>query len=221
MSATSKRSLPAGFSVPKQETEKLLIERLQSSKTDEDYFRWLLFVVAFYRGIEKVDSARALLQMFLDSNPDDNKKAHCHLALGQIATDEQRFETALNHFLLALKLGSTQAKFTYVLHNNAGYCLNQLARHREAEQHCRLALAIDSLRPSAYRNLGISLQGQDDHKSAAWAFVESVKADSSDPKAHHLLSNLVGKHPALRIECPWIEGALNLATDPVPDKYVV
>ena len=221
MGATAKRTLPAGFSVPKQETEKLLIERLQSSKTDEDYFRWLLFVVAFYRGIEKVDSARALLQMFLDSNPDDDKKAHCHLALGQIATDEQRFETALNHFLLALKLSPAQAKVSYVLHNNAGYCLNQLARHRDAEQHCRLALAIDSLRPSAYRNLGISLQGQKDHKSAAWAYVESVKADSSDPKAQNLLSNLVEKNPALLIECPWIGGALNPSSDPMPDRYMV
>ncbi len=221
MTETSKRTLPTGFNVPTQETEKLLIERLQNSKTDEDYFRWLLFVVAFYRGIEKIDSARALLQMFLDSNPDDDKKAHCHLALGQIATDEQRLETALNHFLLALKLSPRQTKVTYVLHNNAGYCLNQLARHREAEQHCRLALAIDSLRPSAYRNLGISLQGQKDHKSAAWAFVESVKADSSDTKAQQLLSNLVDKHPVLRIECPWIEGALNFSSDPEPDKYLV
>lgn len=221
MSETIKRTLPPGFTVPKQETEKLLIERLQSSKTDEDYFRWLLFVVAFYRGIEKVDSARALLQVYLETNPDGDKKAHCHLAMGQIATDEQRFETALNHFLVALKLSPLQTKVTYVLHNNAGYCLNQLGRHQEAEQHCRLALAIDSLRPSAYRNLGISLLGQKDHKSAAWALVESVKADASDPKAHHLLSNLVEKNPALRIECPWIDGALNFSGDPAPDTYVV
>lgn len=221
MSETTKRTLPPGFSVPKQETERLLIERLQNSKNDEDYFRWLLFVVAFYRGIEKVDSARALLQMFLDANPDNDKKAHCHLALGQIATDDQRFETALRHFLTALKLSPSRAKVSYVLHNNTGYCLNQLARHQEAEQHCRLALAIDSLRPSAYRNLGISLQGQGDQKSAAWAFVESAKADSSDQRAYHLLSNLIEKHPDLRIQCPWVDSALNPSNDPLPDRYLV
>ena len=65
MTATLKRPLPPGFPLPKQETERLLIERLQNSKNEEDYFRWLLFVVAFYRGIEKVVSARALLQLFL------------------------------------------------------------------------------------------------------------------------------------------------------------
>jgi tetratricopeptide (TPR) repeat protein len=221
MNETTKRALPPGFGVPKQETEKLLIERLQNSKTDEDYFRWLLFVVAFYRGIEKVDSARALLQMFLETNPDNDKKAHCHLALGQIATDEQRFETALNHFLAALKLSPTRTKVSYVLHNNAGYCLNQLARHQEAEQHCRLALEIDPVRPSAYRNLGTSLEGQGDAMSAAWAFVESVKADSSDHRAHHSLSKLVEKYPDLRIRCPWIDSAINFSNDPLPNQYLV
>jgi len=100
MTATLKRPLPPGFPVPKQETERLLIERLQNSKNEEDYFRWLLFVVAFYRGIEKVDSARALLQLFLETSKESEQKAHCHLALGQIATDEQHIETALNHSLI-------------------------------------------------------------------------------------------------------------------------
>ena len=221
MNESTRRSLPPGFASPKQETEKLLIERLQCSKTEEDYFRWLLFVVAFYRGIEKVESARALLHMYLESNTDNDKNAHCHLALGQIATDEQRFEAALNHFVAGLKLSPTRTKVCYVLHNNAGYCLNQLARYREAEQHSRMALAIDSLRPSAYRNLGISLQGQGDSISAAWAFVESVKADSSDQRAQSLLSKLVDRNPELRIECPWIDAGLNLPNDSLPDKYCV
>lgn len=219
MSETTKRALPPGFSVPKQETEKLLIERLQNSRTDEDYFRWLLFVVAFYRGIDKIDSARALLQMYLESSSDNDKKAHCHLALGQIASDEKRFDPALNHFLSAIKLGSTRSKVSYVLHNNAGYCLNQLGRYQEAEQHCRHALAIDSLRPSAYRNLGLSLQGQGDETSAAWAFVESVNADASDLRAQQLLSKLLEKHPVLRIQCPWVDNALNPSNDPSTDKY--
>jgi len=221
MSETTKRALPDGFGVPKQETEKLLIERLQNSKTDEDYFRWLLFVVAFYRGIDKVESARALLQMFLDSNRNDEQKAHCHLALGQIATDEQRFETALNHFTAGLKLNPKRAKVSYVLYNNASYCLNQLARFKEGERYCRLALALDSIRPSAYRNLGVSLEGLGDYKSAAWAFVESVKADSSDQRAHQLLSQLIEKQPTLRIECPWIDGALDFSHNIPTDQYSV
>lgn len=205
MTATLKRQLPPGFPLPKQETERLLIERLQNSKNEEDYFRWLLFVVAFYRGIEKVESARALLQLFLETSKEPEQKAHCHLALGQIATDEQHIETALNHFTTALRFNPVKAKVGYVLHNNVSYCLNQLGRYRDAEQHCRLAIEMDARRASAYRNLGISLEGQQNTVAAVWALVEAIKLDSSDDRAREVLKRLISEHPFLPIQCPWIE----------------
>jgi tetratricopeptide (TPR) repeat protein len=205
MSATLKRPLPPGFPLPKQETERLLIERLQNSKNEEDYFRWLLFVVAFYRGIEKVDSARALLQLFLDTSREPEQKAHCHLALGQIATDEQQIETALNHFTTGLRFNPTKAKVGYVLHNNVSYCLNQLGRYKDAEQHCRLAIEIDARRASAYRNLGISLEGQKNILAAVWALVEAIKMDSADGRARDTLKKLILEYPFLTMQCPWIE----------------
>lgn len=209
MSDTMKRPLPPGFPVPKQETERLLIERLQNSKTEDDYFRWLLFVVAFYRGIEKVESARALLQLFLESAKDHEQKAHCHLALGQIATDEQRIETALNHFMTALRFNPTKAKVGYVLHNNVSYCFNQLGRFKDAERHCHAAIEIDSRRASAYRNLGISLAGQQDGRSAVWALVEAVKMDPSDERAREFLKKLLAQDPDLLLQCPWIVESAN------------
>ena len=205
MTATLKRPLPPNFPLPKQETERLLIERLQNSKNEEDYFRWLLFVVAFYRGIEKVDSARALLQLFLETSKEPEQKAHCHLALGQIATDEQHIETALNHIATALRFNPVKAKVGYVLHNNVSYCLNQLGRYKDAEQHCRMAIEIDSRRASAYRNLGISLEGQQNIVAAVWALVEAVKLDSTDDRAREILKRLIAEHPFLTIQCPWIE----------------
>jgi tetratricopeptide (TPR) repeat protein len=205
MTATLKRPLPPGFPLPKQETERLLIERLQNSKNEEDYFRWLLFVVAFYRGIEKVDSARALLQLFLETSKEPEQKAHCHLALGQIATDEQHIETALNHFTTALRFNPVKAKVGYVLHNNVSYCLNQLGRYRDAEQHCRMAIEIDARRASAYRNLGISLEGQQNTVAAVWALVEAIKLDSTDDRARDVLKRLISEHPFLTVQCPWIE----------------
>jgi Flp pilus assembly protein TadD len=92
-----------------------------------------------------------------------------------------------------------------------------MRRYKEAEKHCRQAIGIDSRRSSAYRNLGVSLIGQADYTSAAWALVESVKADSSDNRAYGLLSKLVQQQPALRIQCPWIEGALDLTKGPVSE----
>jgi Flp pilus assembly protein TadD len=214
MNETPKRPLPEGFSAPRQETERLLIERLQNSKTDEDYFRWLLFVVAFYRGVEKSEPARALLQLFLESTKNLEYKAHCHLALGQIATDEQKLETALNHFHTALRFDPQKQKVAYVLHNNMSYCLNQLARFKEAEQQCRAAIEIDARRASAYRNLGISLEGQSKMVGAVWALVESIKMDSADDRAREILKRIMSAHPTLAVQCPWIEEGLNPGTVP-------
>ena len=205
MNATSKRPLPPDFPVPKQETERLLIERLQNSKSEEDYFRWLLFVVAFYRGIEKVDSARALLRLSLETAKDSEQKAHCYLALGQIATDEQHIEIALNHYLAALQCKPTKVKVNYVLHNNVSFCLNQLGRYKDAEQYCRLAIEIDAKRASAFRNFGICLEGQKNFLGAVWALVEAIKMDSTDERARNLLKKLVSEQPTLTIQCPWME----------------
>ena len=208
MSDYLRRPLPPGFPVPKQETERLLIERLQNSKSEEDYFRWLLFVVAFYRGIQKAEVAKALGNLFLETSSDPEHKAHCHLALGQIATDEQCLDTALHHFNRALRFEPKKPKVVYVIHNNMGYCLNHLGRFAEAEGHCRIAIGIDSRRPSAYRNLGLSLEGQGNFVGAAWALVESLKVDATDDRARDLLKKLIATQPWLVLQCPWIEDGL-------------
>jgi tetratricopeptide (TPR) repeat protein len=152
-----KPALPAP-AVSVQDTEKLLLDRLRSSTTEDDYFRWLLFIVGYYRGMQRISSAKGLLQQFIRESNKSEYKAHCHLALGQIATDEQELDTALNHFCAALGLKPSTKKVEYVLLNNAGYCLNTLGRWAEGERYCRMALEIDWVRPSAYRNLGVSLR---------------------------------------------------------------
>jgi tetratricopeptide (TPR) repeat protein len=163
-----------------------------------------MFAVAFYRGVEKVAAATKLLEMFIETSDHREQRAHCYLTLGQIATDEQRFETALNHFGSGLALKPADKKITYVLHNNIGYCLNMLGRHPEGERHCRLAIEINSTRASAYRNLGISLEAQGNLFGAAWAWVEATKVDTSDLRALTSLKKLLSEQPALLIRCPWI-----------------
>ena len=210
MSDFAKRQmLLPGSSAPTQDTEKMLLERLQNSATEDDHFRWLLFVVGYYRGVQRVDAAKALLQKFLRESEKSEYKVHCHLALGQIATDEQELEAALNHFCAALALKPATKKVEYVLLNNTGYCLNMLGRHSEGEQYCRKALAIDWVRPSAYRNLGVSLHGQGNLIGCAWALVEAAKADSSDSRASALLEKLLSSNPALALSNPWIMEGLS------------
>jgi tetratricopeptide (TPR) repeat protein len=205
MSTTDKKNIAAENASPVQETEKLLLERLKNSTTEEDHFRWMLFVVGYYRSIKKTEAAIALLEDFLKKQlADGERKAHCHLALGQIATDDQRLEAALAHFQAALECEPKKRKVTYVIHNNIGYCLNRLARYKDAEKHCRMAIAVNWRRASGYRNLGVSLEGQGDLTGAAWALVEAIKSEVSDERARALLEKFVAEHPAMVVRCPWI-----------------
>jgi tetratricopeptide (TPR) repeat protein len=205
MSTIDKKNVAADNHPPAPDTEKLLLERLKNSATEEDYFRWMLFVVGYYRSIQKTESAIALLEDFLKKQTaDGERKAHCQLALGQIATDDLRMEAALAHFQAALECQPKKRKITYVIHNNIGYCLNRLARYKDAEKHCRMAIEVNWKRASGYRNLGISLEGQGDLTGAAWAFVEAIKAEVSDERARALLEKFVAEHPGMIAGCPWI-----------------
>ena len=104
MSTQEKKAEGAVVSESGLDTEALLLQRLNNTTTEEEYFRWMLFVVGFYRGIDKISEAIELLEAYLTSNRNVENKAHCHLALGQIATDEKRFAIALEHFTAALAL---------------------------------------------------------------------------------------------------------------------
>jgi len=209
MSITDKKTETAVVSENGLDTEGLLLQRLNNTTSEEEYFRWMLFVVGFYRGINKISEAIELLEAFIKSDRNAENKAHCHLALGQIATDEKRFAVALQHFNAALALRPEKRKVKYVLHNNIGFCLNQLNRYVEAEKYCRTAIDIDWTRASAFRNLGISLKGQGNLIGAAWVLVEAINADPTDTRARQIVEQVVRAHPSLNLQCPWLNGALD------------
>jgi tetratricopeptide (TPR) repeat protein len=219
MSTTDKKTPALGLPEPSPDTEQLLLERLKSSSTDDDYFRWMLFVVGFYRGINKIEAATELLEAFINASKNMEQSAHCHLALGQIATDEQRLDAALKHFTAALELAPKKRKVLYVLHNNIGYCLNGLGRFVDGEKYCRTAIDLDWTRASSYRNLGVSLQGQGKVLAAAWMLVEAVKADSADSRARLLLEKLIAHTPSIGVQCPWI--VETLSSDPKANADVL
>ena len=217
MNPTDKNTTALALSEQSPDTEAILLERLKNSANSDDYFRWMLFVVGFYRGINNIDAATDLLEGFIKAGKDAEQTAHCYLALGQIATDEQRFEDALKCFTLALERAPKRKKVTYVLHNNIAFCLNSLARYSEGEAHCREAIEVDWTRASAYRNLGISLQGRGNARAAAWALVEAVRADPADQRARAILHKLVTLVPSLSVECPWAIDALESDSTVDPD----
>jgi tetratricopeptide (TPR) repeat protein len=219
MSTSDKKIPQIEAPVHEHDTEKLLLERLENSQSEGDYFRWMLFVVGFYRGIQKVDAATALLRRFIEKSDNDEQKAHCYLTLGQIATDELRFETALEHFKTALGLQPKHRKVVYVLHNNTAYCLNMLHCYTEGERHCRTAIETNWTRASGYRNLGVSLKGQGKTVEAVWALVEAAKLDASDERARLLLRKVITENPELAVQCPWaVEGLTSNAVSEDPPR---
>jgi Flp pilus assembly protein TadD, contains TPR repeats len=208
MSTTEKKTEAAVVPDTGLDTEGLLLQRLNNTTSEEEYFRWMLFVVGFYRGINKISEAIDLLEGFIKSDHSSENKAHCHLALGQIATDEKRFAGALDHFNSALALRPEKRKVKYVLHNNIGFCLNELKRHVEAEKYCRAAIDIDWTRASAFRNLGISLKGQGNFVGAAWVLMEAINAEPTDPRARQIVEQMLRSNPNLALQCPWLSGSL-------------
>jgi tetratricopeptide (TPR) repeat protein len=199
---------------PAQDTETMLLQRLESTTNEEEYFRWMLFTVGYYRGIQKPKEAKDLLQKFVGITSKPDYHVQCQLALGQIATDEQDMEMAISHFGAALELQPESKKVEYILRNNLGYCLNMVGRYEEGERNCRIALDLNWTRPSAYRNLGISFHGQGKLASAAWALLEAVKMDPTDDRARMLLKKLASDNPTLAVQCPWLMEGL----DPIPPK---
>jgi tetratricopeptide (TPR) repeat protein len=215
MNNDEKKTLASQTNAPAQHTEKMLLERLQKSSTPDEYFRWLLFIVGYYRGIDQLNAAKALLQRFVGTSENNEHRVHGFLALGQIATDEKELESAVKQFTAALELAPVAAKVKYVLHNNLGYCLNALGRYPDGERHCRKALEIDWVRASAYRNLGVSFQGQSNPLGAAWALAEAAKADPADDRARVIMTKLLVDNPALITRCPWVTDVLDPSGTPM------
>jgi tetratricopeptide (TPR) repeat protein len=210
------KKAPTSANAPQaQDTEKMLLQRLENTANEEEYFRWMLFTVGYYRGVQKPEAAKDLLRRFVGVTSKPDYQVQCQLALGQIATDEQNMDTAISHFGAALNLQPESKKIEYILHNNLGYCFNMVGRYDEGERHCRMALDLNWTRPSAYRNLGVSFHGQGQLASAAWALLEAVKMDGSDDRARMLLKKLALDNPALAIQCPWLlEGLDPTGTTP-------
>jgi tetratricopeptide (TPR) repeat protein len=148
--------------------------------------------------------AQALFEDALNGTEDGPLKARCYLALGQLAELRRKYEVALDFYEKGLAFEPVVKTTTYFLNYNAGYCLNMLGRHREAEALCRKAIAIDPSRHNAWKNLGVSLEAQGDSKGAASAYVEATKIAPVDPRAFVLLQRLMEANPDLQTGFPGI-----------------
>jgi Flp pilus assembly protein TadD len=64
--------------------------------------------------------------------------------------------------------------------DNRGYCLNQLQRFSEAERFCKKAIEIKASWHNAYKNLGVSMEGQGYYVEAAKLYLMALSKTPAD-----------------------------------------
>ncbi len=189
-----------------EEAEQLLLDRIRQSEGLPEQTVIELVILYSHTGRQKAASEWA--RRLLAATGDQGKQAAHLLRLGQLSEQIDDYETALAFYSQTLELEPRGIGLCYFAHNNLGYCLNRLGRYEEAEPYCRTAIEIVSERHNAYKNLGISLEGQGQYGLAAESYIESVRQLPSDRLAFDHLEKLWQRHPELSRYLPEIESRL-------------
>jgi tetratricopeptide (TPR) repeat protein len=212
-----KPRLPDGIPATGSEAEQKLIRAIETCPPGDRRSNALLELGRYYfYEAQRVDLAIAILNLMVRDAHDPEQAALLYLALGQIAEEEQQWGLALQQYTRGLSTQARDHETVYLLFDSAGHCLNNLGRYVDAETYCRSAIAIDSTKGNAFKELGLSLEGQGDLIGAAWAWVEGTNADPEDQRSMNLLKRLICNHPRLLKQWPWIEQELTHARDSLP-----
>jgi tetratricopeptide (TPR) repeat protein len=143
------------------------------------------------------DAEAMRIERALDEAEGPDDRARAYLSLGLLGEKREDWNAAVGSYAKALAAGSLRADFNYFGNNNLGFSLIQLGRFDEAEDYCIAAMRIDPSRHNAHKNLGLVRQAQGRWPDAAHCFVEAHRLCPIDPRAWHLLSALLQRHPAL------------------------
>jgi len=185
------------------EAEKGLLTRYKTKKSEFERAIWQL--VRFYSMTGKPEEAFQWIRLLMSLTNDPEKLASNYLALGQLMEKCNDYSSAIDFYTQAISLYKVNKKTCYFSNNNIGYSLNQLNEFKEAEPYCRTAISIDPTRHNAFKNLGVSLEGQGKYIEAALAYIDAVEKEASDPRALNHLRTLLEKHPEILEMIPGFE----------------
>jgi tetratricopeptide (TPR) repeat protein len=175
------------------------------------YLRRLDFEIKTHLGSRTPEKAEPLVQQLVPLADSREEAAFRWLQRGMWREQAGDFQDALECYQEGLDCRPTKTETRYFLHNNAGYCLNRLGRHSEAESRCRKAINVGSDYHNAYKNLGLSLEGQGRWLEAAQAYRLAVRAWPGDRRAFDHLARLVKQHPGLALDHPELKDFLDAA----------
>jgi len=189
MNPTDKKTTLLASPEEPLDTEKLLLERMKNSSSSEDYFRWMLFVVGFTEASTTLKRPVVCSKALSKSPRISNNPLIVIWRLEQIATRRAAARRCTKTFHECARACAEETQ-SHLCAAEQYRLLSQYARPLvEGEKHCRCAIDIDWTRASAFRNLGISLNGQGNVLGAVWALTEAVRADAADGRAAATLTN--------------------------------
>jgi tetratricopeptide (TPR) repeat protein len=208
---------PKGKRVSAAEAEKILLEKLAYH---EKQLEQTIFNLACLNSqIGHPEIATQYLNRLMANTDDPEKKASYLLAMGCLMEKTQDYETAIVFYSQALSLEPTNRATWYFINNNLGYCLNYFNKYVEAESYCRAAIKIEPRKHNAYKNLGISMEGQGKYPEAAVLYIKAVETNPRDPRAFKLLEELVAKHEAIKYDIPDIQAQINKCREAVRSAH--
>jgi tetratricopeptide (TPR) repeat protein len=197
---------PNGKLVSAEEAEKLLLEKLKKYEHELESTIWDLAI--FYSRTNRQTIAMQFIDRLMASTDDPERKALYYLKMGQFMEQIRNYDSAIVYYLHAFSLEPVNNETWYFINNNLGYCLNFFGRHQEAEPYCRDAIKIDPQKYNAYKNLGVSLEGQGQYTEAAKLYIKAVQVNAADPRALVHLEKLFAKHNEILLDMPNIQAQI-------------
>jgi CheY-like chemotaxis protein len=175
-------------------------EILKPMKSADDLLMSLYHLAHLFKSHGRYGEAILCLRELLELSTDVRANATYLLTLGQIMENMNEFEDSLSYYQEAAALCNTTDDISYSINNNMGFSLCMLKRFYEAEKYCGLAIKIDPNRLNAFKNLGISLEGQGRLRESINAYVTAIKINAKDKRPLTLFKRLLDKHPELKDE---------------------
>lgn len=173
--------------------EASLLQELTDGTRERRLILWDL--VDFYIKNKRCDSALSYLDELMAHYTNPGGKAFLLMRRGFEMETVEDFESAFLCYQKVFAVDTNDLHNQYFMNNNSGYCLNMLGRFKEAELFCRNAIKIEpSLFHNAYKNLGLSLQGQGHYEEAAECYVKATQLCPRDQRALKHLEDLVQAH---------------------------
>ena len=156
----------------------------------------------FYQSVGNPKKASAYLEYVMPPTMDLEQRARHYLQKGQLMEQQNNYRMAMAFYAQALPLEPTDSRVWYLINNNLGYCLNHFQEYIRAEEYCRSAIRVDPSRHNAYKNLGISLEGQGHFLDAIASYIQAIEMRPQDPRALLCLEEVLKRQPFLLIENP-------------------